>query len=64
MSSATATFKTITDPFEQGRKSKHHLKNQIIRKVVKRGKAFRSQSGHAVIFPDCEYRDQPRQLWI
>jgi len=49
-------LKHITDPFEQGRKSKHHLKEEII----KEGYAVRGSLpftiGHAVIFPDCEYR--------
>lgn len=53
---ANGGLKSITDPFEQGRKSKHHLKEAII----KEGYAVRGSLpftiGHAVIFPDCEYR--------
>lgn len=49
-------LKTITDPFEQGRKSKHHLKNQIIKEGYEARESLPFTIGHAVIFPDCEYQ--------
>lgn len=48
--------KAITDPFEQGRKSKHHLKDAIVKEGYSVRGSLPFTIGHAVIFPDCEYQ--------
>jgi len=50
------SLKTITDPFEQGRKSKHHLKDAIVKAGYSARGSLPFTIGHAAIFPDCEYR--------
>lgn len=51
-------IKGITDPFEQGRKSKHYLKDAIITAGYATRGSLPFTIGHAVIFPDCQYRGE------